>query len=288
MTTSAPRVSLLLRLIITLAPIGASSALAQDLFVSLGVKNNQPATLSVPAPGFGWDYSAVAPIGNTTWNLVPRPALISITPPSIPVDNQPGSGRLGSFPLGNPAGMPLLDPSGRATAARLAISVNIGALATDKPRSEPAFHAKGRYAVPVGLMDKAWRIYLDKNSFVFTVTGLVPDKAYDLYLYAAAADPQSPDNPSGDRQGGRFTLDSANTPVGAPASAETTGGFCGSLYTFNPQNTDGKGMSLSPVGTTWVKLKAVVDSNGSLSFSTSRNSTHYQYINGFQLVEARP
>lgn len=288
MTTPVSRVSILLRLIPLLASLGASSASAQDLFVSLGAKNNQPATLSVPAPGLGWDYSAAAPNGNTTWNRIPRPLGINITAPSVSVDNQPGAGRLGSFAVGDPAGIPLLDSSGKATAARLAISVNIGALATDKSRSEPSFHAKGRYAVPVGLMDKAWRIYLDKNSLVFTVTGLVPKKAYDLYLYGAASDPQMTDNPSGDGQGGRFTLAAANTPAGAPASAETKGGFCASLYIFNPQSTDGKGVSLTPAATTWVKLTAVVDSNGSLSFSTSRNSSHYQYINGFQLVEARP
>lgn len=288
MTTPVPRASLLLRLITLLAPIGASSGSAQDLFVSLGTKNNQPAIVSVPAPGLGWDYSAVAPIGNDTWNRVPRPLGINITAPSVSVDNQPGAGRLGSFAVGDPAGIPLLDSSGKATAARLAISVNIGALAEDKARSEPSFHSKSRYAVPVGLMDKAWRVYLDKNSLVFTVTGLVPKKAYDLYLYGAASDSQSPDNPSGDGQGGRFTLAASNTPAGAPASAETTGGFCASLYIFNPQNTDGKGMALTPAGTTWVKLKAVVDSSGSLSFSTSRNSTKYQCINGFQLVEVRP
>lgn len=283
-----PRLSIPLRLIALLVSIGTSSGSAQDLFVSLGAKNNQPVTLSVPAPGLGWDYSAAAPVGDATWNRVPRPAGINVTAPSVHVDNQPGAGHLGSFPLGDPAGMPLLDPSGKATAARLSMSLTVGALAEDKARSEPSLHSKGRYAVPLGLMDKAWRIYLDKNSIVFTVTGLVPKKTYDLYLYGAANDPQSTDNPSGNGQGGKFTLAPSSTPAGAPASAETTGGFCASLYTFNPQNTDGKGMSLSPAGTTWVKLKAVVDSNGSLSFSTSHNSSHNQYINGFQLVEARP
>lgn len=288
MTTPSPRVSFLLRLITLLAPIAASSGSAQDLFVSLGAKNNQPPTVVIPPPGLGWDYSAVAPTGDATWNRVPRPTGINITAASVLVDNQPGAGRLGSFPLGDPAGMPLLDPSGKATAARLILSVDIGALAEDKSRSEPSFHSKSRYAVPLGLMDKAWRIYLDKNSLVFTVTGLVPKKDYDLYLYGGAADPQSPDNPSGEGLGGRFTLAPANTPAGALASAETTGGFCASLYTFNPQSTDGKGIALTPAGTTWVKLKARVDSRGSLSFSTSHNTRRSQYINGFQLIEARP
>lgn len=165
----------------------------------------------IPAPGLGWDYSAAAPVDDATWNRDPRPARINITAPLVHGDNQAGAGRLGSFPLGDPAGMPLLDPSGKATAARLTMSMTVGALSEDKARSEPSVHAKGRYAVPLRLMNKAWRIYLDKNSLVVTVTGLVPKKSYDLYLYGAANDPQSVDNPSGNGQGGKFTLASSNT-----------------------------------------------------------------------------
>jgi hypothetical protein len=284
MTTPAPRVSFLLRLITLLAPIAASSGSAQNLFVSLGVKNDQPAAISIPAPDHGWDYSAAAPLKSTTWNLVVRPPLINVTHASIPVDNQPGPGRLGAFPLGDPAGISLLDASGQATAARLAISLNVGTLATDKPRNEPSFQSKG-YALPVGLMDKAWRVYLGGNSLLFTVTGLAPGKVYDLYLYGSANNPPSADNPSGEGQGARFTLAAANIPAGAPASAETMGAASANLYTFS---SDRGGLSLTPAGTTWVKLKAVVDLNGSLCFSTSHNARRNQYINGFQLVAVRP
>ena len=272
-------------LLALLALSSAGSACAQSLFVALSTKNNAAPVVAIPAPGNGWNHSAAAPVAGDRWNRIRRPAGVDATDPAIRDGDKAGNGKTGRFPLAGFDAIPLVDASGNPTAARLAISVNIGALAEDKLRSEPSTQAKSRNAVPVGLMDGAWRVYLEGNSLAFTVTGLAPGKPYDLYIYGAASDPQAAENPAGDGCGGRFTLAMANVPNVGPASAETLGGYYASLYTFNP---DSGGMALSPVGTTWTKLRAVADSSGALSFNTSRNSRRSHYINGFQLVEAQP
>jgi hypothetical protein len=263
---------------------GAGLASAQDLFVALATKGNVQPLLAIPAPGNGWEHSAAAPVPGTQWNRVRRPAGIEATDPAIRAEPAAAVGKTGRFPLGENESVPLVDATGKPSAARLAISVNIASFANDKPRSEPTFHSKSKQAAPAGLMDGAWRVYLEGNGLVFTVSGLVPGKAYDLYVYGAGNDPRSTDNPAGDGQGARFTLAVANTLGKDAGSAETSGGFYSSLYTFNPESGV---ITLSPVGTTWAKLGAVVDSDGVIRFSTGRNSRRSQYINGFQLVEVR-
>lgn len=265
--------------------LAASRAEAQNLFVALTAKNNAAAVMAIPAPGNGWNYSAAAPVGGDKWNRIRRPAGVDATDPAIRDGEKSGNGKTGRFPLGEFESVPLIDCLGNPTNARLAVSVNISALADDKLRFEPSVQAKSRNAVPVGLMEAAWRVYLEGNSLTFTISGLVAGKPYDLYVYGAASDPQSAENPSGDGTGGRFTLSLANVPDGAPAAAETTGGYYASLYTFNPE---GGGMALTPPGTTWTKLRALADSGGAISFSTSRNSRRSHYVNGFQLIQAKP
>lgn len=262
-------------------------AFAQDLFVSLATKPSVQPVLTIPVPGNGWNYSAAAPVPGAMWNRIRRPAGIEATDPAIRTDNATPAGKVGRHPLaiGEKESVPLVDALGRPTAARLSVTITLSSLATDKARSEPSFHSKSKQAVPAGLMDGAWRVYLEGNSLTFTVSGLVPGKPYDLYVYGAGNDPQSADNPSGEGQGIRCTLALANVAGGAPASAETLGGFHACLYTFNPETGL---LSLSPSGTTWTKLSAVVDSEGAIRFSTSRNSRNSQYLNGFQLAEPRP
>ena len=262
----------------------ASLASAQDFFVALAAKTNVQPVLAIPAPGNGWEFSAAAPVPGTQWNRVRRPNGIEATSPAIRSESAPASGKTGRFALGDKESFPLVDSTGQPSAARLSISVNIVSLADDKPRSEPNFHSKSKQAVPAGLMDGAWRVYLEGNGLVFTLSGLVPGKVYDLYVYGAGNDPQSTENPAGDGQGARFTLAVANTSGKGPDSAETLGGFYSSLYTFNPESGV---ITLSPVGTTWAKLRAVVDSDGVIRFTTGRNGRRSQYVNGFQLVETR-
>lgn len=271
-----------LALALTLA---AARAEAQNLFVALTSKNNAAAVMAIPAPGNGWNFSAAAPVAGDKWNRIRRPAGIDATDPAIRDGEKTGNGKPGRFPLGEFESVPLIDCLGNPTNARLSASVHIVSLADDKLRSEPSVQAKSRNAVPVGLMDAAWRVYLEQNSLAFTISGLAAGKPYDLYLYGAASDPQSADNPSGEGTGGRYTLALANVPDGAPASAETSGGYYASLYTFNPE---GGGMALTPAGTTWTKLRALADSGGAISFSTSRNARRSHYVNGFQLIQVKP
>lgn len=258
---------------------------AQNIFVALTAKNNAAAVMAIPAPGNGWNHSAAAPVSGDKWNRIRRPAGVDATDPAIRDGEKTGNGKIGRFSLGEFESVPLIDCLGNPTNVRLSTSVHIVSLADDKLRLEPSVQTKSRNAVPIGLMDSAWRVYLEKNSLAFTVSGLSAGKPYDLYLYGAASDPQSADNPSGEGSGGRFTLAMVNVPDGAPASAETAGGYYASLYTFNPE---GGGMALTPAGTTWTKLRAIADSGGVISFSTSRNTRRSHYVNGFQLIQVKP
>ena len=279
--TPSPRLPLALFALLSVCP---GLAFAQDIFVCLSTKPNLSPTLAIAPPGNGWAHSAAAPVPGTKWNRIRRPAGVDVTDPAIATAEAPGAGKAGRFVIGEKESVPLVDADGQPTAARLSIAVNVTAFADDKPRVEPSYHSKSKQAAPAGLMDNAWRIYLEGNSLTFSLSGLVPGKEYELYVYGATSDPQSTENPSGDGQGARFTLAVANVSGNSPASTETTGGFYSSLYTFNPESG---ALALSPLGTTWSKLKTVVDSEGAIRFSTSRNSGRQQYINGFQLVEAR-
>ena len=237
--------------------------------------------ISIPPPGHGWTYSAVAPVPGEHWNRIRRTAGVDITDPSVA--GAAGAARLGIHPLDTASDISLVDPEGSPTNAHLNIQLEVLTLATDKSRTEPAIHSKSQGAVPIGLMDSAWRVFLPKNALHFTLTGLAPGKAYDLYLYGASVDMVS--NPDGLGEGARFTLAPANVAPGSPGTVETTGGFCGSIYTFNPE-TDR--MAPSPAGTTWAKLSVVADAQGILKFSTGQNAEKRHYVNGFQLVEKQP
>lgn len=260
-------------------------ALAQDIFVALSTKNSVAPVLVVPAPGNGWDHSAAAPSAGEKWNRIRRPAGVDVTDPGIRDGDGNGKGTAGRFPLAGLESVPLVDAAGAETPARLSVSIHVAKLAEDKPRKEPSVQAKSRESLPTGLMDGAWRVYLEGNSLSFTVTGLSPGRHYDLYLYGAANDSQSAENPSGEGLGARFTLAPANCRPDGAASVETSGGYHSCIYVFNPTTN---GMQLAPEGTTWARIRTVVDSTGAISFTTSRNSRRGHYINGFQLVENRP
>lgn len=251
---------------------------AQTAFVCLGGKTNLPSIIQIPAPGHGWDYSAAAPVPGVQWNRVRRPAGVDVTDPSIAKD-QPRA-RLGIHDIDTAKNLPLIDPQGNPTGVKLDIHVEILRLATDKPRSEPTVHSKGAAAIPSGLMDTAWRVYLPDNRLRFTLSNLLPGHHYALYCYGTGVDPAK--NPTGDGEGARFTLEKDNIPPGTAGTIETTGGFCGGIYTFSPE-TDR--VSLSPAGTTWGRLYAVADDLGRIQFYTTRNANSRHYINGFQLID---
>ncbi len=262
---------------------GLIPASAQTVFVCLGGKAKMASVISIPAPGHGWSYSAVAPVPGEHWNRLRRTAGVDATDPGVAGSPAGATGKLGLHPLDTATDVPLVDPEGRPTNVHLTVQIEVLTLATDKARTEPAIHSKSVGAIPIGLMDAAWRVFLPQNRLHFTLTGLVPGRAYDLYLYGACVDMVS--NPDGTGEGARFTLAPANLVPGNSGTVETAGGFCGGIYTFNPEVDR---MAPSPAGTTWALLPAVADGQGVLKFSTAQNSNRRHYVNGFQLVDKQP
>ena len=252
---------------------------SQTVFVSLGGKDRHASVITIPVPGHGWNYSAVAPIPGEHWNRIRRTEGVDATDPAVAATTQAIGGKLGSYVLNTANEVPLVDPTGKQTGLTLTIQIELNALAGDKSRFEPTTQSKGKQSIPAGLMDVAWRVYLPQNSLVFTVSGLTPGRAYDLYAYGAASDPAT--NADGAKDGARFTLAPPNCLPGVPATAETTGGFCASVHTYTVE-TDR--IAPSPGGSTWVRLSAQADPKGKIRFSTSRNSNSRQFVNGFQLV----
>jgi len=250
----------------------------QAVFVSLGGKDSRK-TVTIPAPGYGWIHSAIAPVPGDTWNRVSRATGVNATSPSLAPAGSAEAGKPGIYVLDTLDGVPLVDPAGKPTSVRLGVQVEIGTLATDKPRQEPSVHNKSKGALPAGLMDGAWRVFLPQNTLRFTLRGLVPGRTYDFYGYAAALDPAN--NPEGANDGALFTLAPPNRVAGSKGTAETKGGYCASVLTYDPDS--GK-ISPSPSGTTWVALPAVADDQGRIEFSTGRNSSGRHFVNGFQLV----
>jgi hypothetical protein len=276
----SPRLPAPARTLLALAAIAcAASARAQTVFVCLGGKAKMASVITIPAPGHGWEFSAAAPVPGVHWNRIKRTAGVDATDPAL-AEGKASAIRLGVHPLDSAEDVALMDPAGNPTAARLGIRIEIRALATDKPRAEPAIHSKSKGAVPTELMESAWRVYLPDNSLIFTLNGLVPAQPYELYFYGSCVDPVS--NPDGAGEGARFTLAQENVAPGGSGTVETKGGFGGGIYTFNPETNK---MAPSPAGTTWAKLSAVADARGRIEFRTSRNSEGRHYVNGFQLVQ---
>ena len=257
----------------------AASAHAQNVFVCLGGKPNLTSIVSIPPPGHGWNYAAAAPVMGSQWNRIRRTAGVNVTDPAL--GDAKNAGRIGIHDIDTGNEIPLIDPQGYATGVKLRIRMEIATLAADKVRLEPAAYNRRGDATPAGLMDAVWRVYLPENRLRFSLSGLVPGRRYALYCYGACADPTR--NPSGEGEGARFDLDPINVPAGTSGTAQTAGGFYGSIYTFSPETNQ---IALSPMGTTWTRLNGVADSTGSLSFTTGQNSHKRQFVNGFQLVEA--
>lgn len=257
---------------------GVRSA-AQNVFVCLGGKTNLTSIVSIPPPGHGWEHSAAAPVDGRQWNRIRRTAGVDVTDPAL--GDKQHAGRLGIQNLDTGDDVPLIDPRGADTGVRLNIRMEIIHLAADKPRLEPAAYNRRGDASPVGLMDAVWRVYLPENRLRFSLSGLVPGRRYALYCYGACSDPGR--NPSGEGEGARFTLEKNNIPSGTSGTAETVGGYFGSIYTFSPETNQ---ITLSPSGTTWVRLDAVADDAGFVRFYTGQNSHKRHFMNGFQLVEA--
>ena len=251
---------------------------SQPVFVSLGGKDMRQ-TVTIPSPGFGWNYSAVAPVPGDCWNRIPRVAGVDVTGPALAPAGASGARKTGIYPLDTLNKVALVDPAGKPSSVRLSVQVEVNTLATDKARSEPTVHNKSKGALPAGLMDTAWRVFLPQNNLRFTITGLVPGLTYDFYGYAAALDPAN--NPDGANDGALFTLAVPNRVAGSKGTGETKGGYCASVLTYNPETSK---ITPSPSGTTWVDMPAVADSKGQIEFSTGRNSSGRHFVNGFQLV----
>jgi hypothetical protein len=286
MTFPNNRLSSLFFVLCFCAPlVSPRTAFAQSVFVSLGIQTNKKSVQTIPVPGYGWNYSAAAAVPGETWNQISRPEPIDVTAPAVRTGGQAGTGRQGVFPLGDPAGVALVDSANQPTTVRLNITMKVENLSTDKPRAEPSFYNKSKGAIPEGLMNTAWRVYHSENSLGFTLSGLKPGKPYQLYIYAATFDAGSTNNPTGEGSGARFNLAAGNVVEGHVGVGETAGGFLASLYTFDPETNK---IALAPEGTTWIKLSAHADASGSITFNTQANAKRLQMINGFQLVDVTP
>lgn len=268
---------------ISLGLLIPTSAIAQSLSVVLAPKSTAPGTTQIAPPSASWKYSALAPVAGNTWNQVKRPDAISVTDPSKVEDPTLGPGVLGSFPLSTANALPLVDVNGAKTSAMLTVSLGVNALATDKARKEPSFPSRSKDAVPKGLMDGNWRLIVGANTLNFSIAGLKASQMYDLYLYAAAYDPDNQDNPMGDGLGARLTIAPSNVTSPSQKTSETLGGSQACLYNVAADGT----VTPSPAGTTWTKLRVVADTDGVVAFNTAMNSKRNHYVNGFQLVEVR-
>ncbi|MEY4490096.1 MAG: hypothetical protein RIQ79_2604 [Verrucomicrobiota bacterium] len=262
-------------------PAVASASYSQNIFVCLGGKSKGGNLVIIPAPGHGWNYSAVAPVPGDTWNRISRTAGVDASDARL----TPGdaASKLGLKDLDTAKDVGLMDSLGQPTAAHLTIQIEVLSLATDKARQEPATYSKSKGALPVALMECSWRVFLPENSLRFTIADLMPGQVYDLYVYASSTDPVT--NPTGKGEGARFTLAPDNIVHGDLGTAETEGGYGGGIFTYSPE-TDA--MAPSPLGTTWSRLPVVADGKGQLVFKTTSNASRRHFVNGFQLIGKTP
>ena len=244
---------------------------------SSGATPSTASTITINAPGSGWNYSAAAPVDGTTWNNILRPN---------PLIGSNSTSSTGQYICNSADGIALTSPDGSPTTATLTVSLDIQDLDSNTTRTEPNSSSGGNTNLgPAGLMDQAWRIYRGGNSTVHRLDGLSPRAHCHIYFYGSTAT---------DGQGCRFVLDPANVPSGSTSNfLETRGGNSGNIFVNSgtlsltsqaPANT----ASTPADSHTWGRLHAVVDSNGTLVFRTAKNSANGQYLNGYQIVAYPP
>lgn len=249
------------------------SVQAQNIFVDLGeVAGAVPTTTIIDSPsgaGSGsWQYSAVAPVAGTTWNVLPRVATSALTAgqagnPNI--SSPPGDYNLYASPIS------LVDSLGVTTTASISmISHYAGSDVSGSTRESVQFNNNAG-AIPEVLMGNNWR---DQNfigttgpatTWEFVFSGLTPSLSYDLYFYGSG---------NTTAQGVTGTLGAGNG--GATA---TTVGIAAPTLIFDVGQT-----TVVSQGTGWNLLGGTADGSGNLSFIASRSSNGQFFLNGLQLV----
>ncbi len=231
------------------------------------------ATMSIAAPGSGWNYSAAAPCEGTTWNKI-----------ILPGDNdRPIGTELGIYQFNTTKNITLTTSGGAASGVRMTMSLVCTAT---NSRPEPS-RINPTIATPIlgpsDLMSSTWRIYDGGNATLLEFTGLPPAAHYLVYGYGST-------NNTG--EGVRVNIPAANSPSSIMTWFETSANADASVFvqtgdTISPRNpapVEVLSKNASNVGTTWGLVHVVVDSTGNLTVSTGLNENNKQYVTGFQVI----
>lgn len=247
-----------------------------------------PAVTGIPyAPSANYDAADTSDTG-TLWNVLLAPS------------NNSG-GNIGVKPSGNvtvtfQTNLPLVDSVTGLNAGTLAYvaeslpsskSDEIHTAGTPTLTSPDGTDSFGLTSNPQTLMQNTWFTNSTSENIIFQLTGLTPNKQYNLYVYGGG--------PNGGN-GGNFVLPTANqgTGYGSGAGWSSTGGLTSSgAYITEPQGStyhsvfsaNGGNDPAPEAGLSWVLLPAKADANGNLQFiaETDINTGSKTYLNGFQL-----
>jgi hypothetical protein len=238
---------------------------ADNVFVALRTTYTGPSTTSI-APPPGGRYSAAAPVSGTIWNTVDLKNLV-------------GTNSTAGSSSNLYVNLALENASGASIPPTL--SITYSNVITTGTRTAPSGVNGENTLQPGGVMENAWRNYLNAsgNYFTFRISGLSNSSPYDLYLEGATAVSS---------EGGGVQLAPANIFGTEPANAVTANtttnslGSYGSLWTVT-----GGATNLMPQGTTWTLLHGQTDASGKFSFYFNGGGSA-AYLNGFQLVPVPP
>jgi PEP-CTERM motif-containing protein len=247
-----------------------------------------PSLTGIPyAPGATYDAADQSDSG-TLWNTL-------LTPPSSVTTNSSGA----VFTVTFQQNIPLADSQGNAT------GVQLNLLFGEPNNKSNGYHnsaipglpgtgSDGLTANPVGVINQSWSGGGSTDTLIFQLTGLVPNAAYNLYMYGAG--------PNGGN-GGAFSLATANQGNGYGSGAGwvgtaglggngayltiPTGGATGTFHSVFSSN--GGNNPTPEQGITWVLVPAMADANGNLSIFDYDNIVgNKPYENGFQLQPVIP
>ena len=244
--------------------------------VSSGSTPTSTTTTTINPPGFGWNFSAAAPVAGTKWNNILRPN---------PLIGSNSSSVAGQYACNSANQIALSSATGEVTPVTLTVSLDIQDLESGTTRTEPNTGAAGATSLgPSGLMGQCWRVYRGGNGSNHRIGGLPAGAHCYLYCYGSTTTAG---------QGCKFIIDAANVPGGNGSTTrfvETRGSSAGNVFTNNgnawsptaPAPVDT--VSTATDNHTWGRLHAVVDATGTLVFRTAKNTSNGQYLNGYQIV----
>lgn len=223
------------------------------------------------APSATYDAADTADSG-TTWNSL-------ICPNAGTALNNPGPGLL-TYPVeqnlalvdsaNNPSAISISQISFTENSGKTDTIHQTGIVAGTNPGAD------GLSSNPGQLMNQSWLDNGTSEVITFSLTGLTPGGAYNLYVYGAGGNVGS---------GGTYTVPAANQGVGYVATLGNYGTEPNSTQVFRSV-FDNTGINPAPeLGLSWNVLPVVGDSSGNLSFNVNvdHSDNIKGSINGFQL-----